>query len=138
MTSNRLSAVFFLTLLSNLVISCGNEAPVSEQGQCGNGVWESGETCDGDCPVVGNDENVGTIDRFEGKVTECTAECIHETIVACVDDDGCCALGCTGDDDNDCILGPAQGAVQSQSCGFNENGIEKRQCMNGFWQDWGL
>ena len=116
----------------------GTRPPSLSKDNAGTVFWRVAKTCDGDCPVVCNDENACTIDRFEGKVTECTAECIHETIVACVDDDGCCALGCTGDDDNDCIPGSClEGAVQSQSCGFNENGIEKRQCMNGFWQDWG-
>ena len=132
----RFAGIIFGGLLC-LSAGCGTDTPVSEQAQCGNGVLESGETCDGDCPVVCNDENACTIDRFEGKVTECSAECIHETITACIDGDGCCALGCTGDDDSDCTPGSClEGAVQSQSCGFNDNGIEKRQCQNGFWQDW--
>jgi hypothetical protein len=78
---------------------------------CGNGVVDSGETCDiaikppakGSCPTSCNDGNACTIDAFSG--SGCTLSCIYKTIVSCsLKSDGCCPKGCTVLTDSDCKL----------------------------------
>ncbi|MBN1770375.1 MAG: hypothetical protein JXB32_03870, partial [Deltaproteobacteria bacterium] len=79
---------------------------------CGNGIWEEpDELCDpyvhpslpGDCPDFCHDGDACTVDLLNHAGT-CLAECSFTPIVACANDDGCCAPGCDAATDTDCRL----------------------------------
>jgi hypothetical protein len=77
---------------------------------CGDGVVEPGELCDrgitsgmpGACARSCDDADACTVDLAAGSVAGCTRVCRHETITACLDDDGCCPAGCSVATDSDC------------------------------------
>jgi len=84
---------------------------------CGNGVLDVGETCDplGSCPtscVPSQDACVATTLVAAGT---CAAECLEAPITTCVDNDGCCADGCTDATDDDCA--PSSGGGGPSSSG---------------------
>src|SRR5215471_15819272 len=93
-------------------LSC--DGPISGQGgqggqaNCGNAMLDYGEACDtgispgepGACPSSCDDGDSCTIDTVTGLA--CQTRCSHVTISVCKNDDGCCAAGCTGENDNDC------------------------------------
>ena len=64
--------------------------------ECGNGVLEPGEICDGiDCPT--SCDQVGTTCSpyvLQGSVNTCDATCVQVTITDCINNDGCCGGGC--------------------------------------------
>jgi hypothetical protein len=71
---------------------------------CGNGVIETGETCDplntcpSSCPAIGCQlrtlQNPGT----------CMAACANAGMqTACANNDGCCPTGCNANNDSDCM-----------------------------------
>ncbi len=87
---------------------------------CGNGVLESGETCDtgitsgpGSCPTTCDDGDSCTTDTLTG-VGTCNPSC-SSVSVGCSgsNPDGCCPQGCSGS-------GSANGDIDCASCG---NGI---------------
>jgi hypothetical protein len=70
---------------------------------CGNGTVEAGETCDGancptSCPAV---QCVTSV--LVGAAATCDARCDTQPITACQSGDGCCPVGCTLDQDTDCM-----------------------------------
>ncbi|MFH1262863.1 MAG: right-handed parallel beta-helix repeat-containing protein [Pseudomonadota bacterium] len=72
---------------------------------CGNGVVDSGEKCD---PLFGCPHECPQTDscrkpKLVGDPWRCSAECAYDAITACANDDGCCAAGCTRENDNDCF-----------------------------------
>ena len=69
---------------------------------CGNGVVETGEACDGNCPTTCDDGNVCTQDVTTGTPAECSRVCTNTTITVCTHGDGCCPPGCNAINDNDC------------------------------------
>ncbi len=73
---------------------------------CGNGIVESGETCDppSSCPTSCDDTNPCTTDAMTGSSDDCNLACSHTAVTECVPDDGCCPTGCTSDTDSDCAL----------------------------------
>ena len=76
-------------------------------GECNNGVVDPGETCDppGSCPATCEDIT-GDACRpnvISGSSATCTSVCAVQTITACVTGDGCCAEGCTPQQDDDCF-----------------------------------
>lgn len=82
---------------------------------CGDGVVTAPETCDppGSCPTSCDDGLGCTIDTLVGSAATCDVACERETITACASGDGCCAVGCTMVDDDDCLpytLDPFYGA----------------------------
>jgi hypothetical protein len=72
---------------------------------CGNGSIESNETCDpaDSCPTACSDGQACTADTLIGSSTNCNAQCATTPITTCANGDGCCAMGCTSDNDNDCV-----------------------------------
>ncbi len=70
--------------------------------QCGDGVVEGPELCDGNCPTQCDDANACTTDSLLGAAAQCSASCHFEPISACVSGDGCCPSGCSSERDNDC------------------------------------
>jgi hypothetical protein len=77
---------------------------------CGDGVLETGETCDraitagmpDACPATCDDHDACTVDLASGSVAGCTRRCLHRPITGCIDGDGCCPVGCPTETDSDC------------------------------------
>ena|GEM_PF-1162414 len=71
---------------------------------CGNGVVEPGEACDtgleGSCPDGCDDSDPCTDDALVG--AGCDAHCTHDAITERTDGDGCCPVGATLLEDDDC------------------------------------
>ena len=85
---------------------------------CGNGVIESGETCDppSTCPqdATGCDDgNPCTVDTLGGDPNQCTAACVHTPITTCTGGDSCCAPGCNAINDSDCQPRCGNGVVEA-------------------------
>jgi hypothetical protein len=72
-------------------------------GMCGNMVVDIGETCDGMCPADCDDMDGCTIDMQTGSPSTCDIECTTQTITVCANGDGCCAMNCTPNNDDDCV-----------------------------------
>ncbi len=70
--------------------------------ECGNGIIEYPETCDGNCPTSCDDNNPCTRDELLGSAQECNARCRFSRILDCISGDGCCPPGCTRQNDRDC------------------------------------
>ena len=86
---------------------------------CGNGVVETGETCDpqGSCPTTCDDNDACTLDDSTGQIAMCNLLCTHSDITACADDDGCCPASCSPASDNDCVSVCGNGQVEpGESC----------------------
>ena len=83
--------------------------------ECGNGVIEAGEACDGDCPTTCSSDNACESVTLTGAAETCDAVCVAEAILACVDDDGCCGLG--QDDSGDALCSLANDNDCSATCG---------------------
>jgi hypothetical protein len=81
---------------------------------CGNGMVEPGETCDLTtlCPSNCSDGNSCTIDTMTGSVDNCNIACSYQLITRCQNQDGCCPVGCTGNDDSDCTTTCDNGSVE--------------------------
>jgi cysteine-rich repeat protein len=89
---------------------------------CGNGVVDSGETCDtaiaagspGACPTVAscNDNMACTRDTLLSGGT-CNAACSHTAITQPMNGDGCCPPGANANNDNDCQPRCGNGVVES-------------------------
>jgi len=79
---------------------------------CGNGVIDAGETCDGNCPTSCNDTGSCSVGTLTGSPNACTAVCMYEAVTACVNADGCCPFGCSSADDSDCSgMAPANNST---------------------------
>jgi hypothetical protein len=83
---------------------------------CGNGVLDPDETCDSAiasgasaCPASCDDGNACTADTLSGE--GCTAACAHAPVTACTSGDGCCAKGCSSEEDSDCVEKCGDGIV---------------------------
>lgn len=86
---------------------------------CGNGVVDSGETCDtkipagspGACPTSCNDGKVCTKDVMSG--TACTLQCVITPITSAINGDGCCPPGATSLTDTDCLVVCGNGILEA-------------------------
>ncbi len=88
--------------------------------ECGNGVVELGETCDGDCPTSCDDDNACTDDVLAGSESSCNVTCTHTPVSSCADGDGCCPAGCNAAQDDDCAVACGNGVVESgETCDGN-------------------
>lgn len=93
---------------------------------CGNGVVESGETCDtgvapgapGECPTAADcDDSLDCTEDALINPSSCTADCTNNDITLCIDSDGCCPVGCDLTSDDDCTSTCGDGAVTgSETC----------------------
>ena len=89
----------------------GNYSQRNDGPSCGNGIVDTGETCDtaiaagqtGACPTYCDDADLCTVDTLQN-VDTCTAACAHASITTCANDDGCCPAGCNEDNDNNCAV----------------------------------
>jgi hypothetical protein len=70
---------------------------------CGDGVVDSGEVCDQNCPASCDDADACTADTSTGSAQSCDLVCANAPITQCVDADGCCPSGCTAANDTDCL-----------------------------------
>ncbi|MBT6489569.1 MAG: hypothetical protein HOK97_07400, partial [Deltaproteobacteria bacterium] len=82
-------------------------------GECGNGIVETGETCDGDCRTSCNDAIACTTDILSGDPASCNVACEYTEIAACANDDGCCPPGCSFETDSDCSATCGNGVIDS-------------------------
>ncbi len=90
------------------------------QSRCGNGVVETGEKCDGNCPTSCDDKVACTKDTLTGSAANCTAVCTHTAITACVAGDGCCPSACNSLNDSDCSPRCGNGVVEAgEKCDGN-------------------
>ena len=88
---------------------------------CGNGILESGETCDpgitsgtGKCPTIKDcdDKNVCTKDALSGGA--CTLKCSNTTVAADpTKKDGCCPAGANSKTDADCKSSCGNGVLEA-------------------------
>jgi len=83
--------------------ACASDTDADCPPACGNGTTETGETCDGDCPVDCDDSNACTVHFVAGAPANCDVECILQPIaIPCGNGDGCCPPGCSALTDDDC------------------------------------
>ena len=82
--------------------------------ECGNGVIETGETCDPpeSCPSC-DDGNPCTDDNVAGSAATCDVVCSRTVIETCTDNDGCCGERCSATQDNDCSATCGNGTVEN-------------------------
>ena len=93
----------------------GSGAPWPGGSKCGDGVLDSGETCDppSSCPQGCDDKNACTKDTLSGDAAKCTAACAYSKITTCAGGDGCCPSGCDSASDSDCSASCGNGTVES-------------------------
>lgn len=82
---------------------------------CGNGILESSEKCDGNCPSAETCKSSESclVARLKGDPTKCDATCEMNAIENCVSGDNCCPAGCTYASDTDCSKSCGDGVVES-------------------------
>jgi hypothetical protein len=100
-------------------VGCTAASDVDCASQCGNGVIEKGEECDPPSSCPASCPNRGcTKFTLDGDAATCTALCRESGMqAACQPDDGCCPTGCTGNDDNDCLIMCGNGTKEgSETC----------------------
>jgi cysteine-rich repeat protein len=108
---------------------------------CGNGVVDTGETCDtailvgtGRCPVACTDGMACTRDVLANPGT-CTAACTFPAITMVMNNDGCCPPGGNALTDNDCLPrcgnGVKEGLEQCDDGNMNNTDACTNTCMNG-------
>jgi cysteine-rich repeat protein len=92
---------------------------------CGNGVQESGETCDpgnASCPAC-QPQDKCTVAKPSGAAESCNLACNFTQRTECKNDDGCCPNGCTSQNDSDCSPSCGNGVLENgELC---DNGSDK-------------
>jgi hypothetical protein len=101
---------------------CVNATDDDCSATCNNGMLDTGETCDGDCPTSCATETACMTGTLIGSAANCSAECRYQMITACTPGDGCCPSACTEPSDSDCTPQPPLAMVGSpctsaQVCG---------------------
>jgi hypothetical protein len=91
--------------------------------RCGNGQFESGETCDsaiaaglpGACPTSCPSSRACVGRQLDGQIAECSARCVDVVPPCSSTPNGCCVAGCPGDPD--CSGSCGNGVVEAgESC----------------------
>ena len=99
---------------------------------CGNGVVESGETCDpvASCSMAATctPTDMCLIAVVSGDPTMCTASCRMDKIEACQSGDGCCPSICTSATDADCSASCGNGVVEPTARETCEPQSTERPC----------
>jgi hypothetical protein len=91
---------------------------------CGDGVKDSGETCDGDCPTSSTCKPSSTCMTavFAGDPLLCTSTCTRTLITAPRSGDHCCPDGANSIDDSDCGPDCGNGIVEAgETCDNGPN-----------------
>jgi hypothetical protein len=70
---------------------------------CGNGVVETGERCDGDCPTSCKSADPCTSAIWENQEGDCNYWCRYEPVTTYFSGDGCCPPGGDRVKDTDCL-----------------------------------
>jgi hypothetical protein len=78
---------------------------------CGNGIVETGERCDGDCPETCDDTDSCAEVSLIGSAETCDAICDVLPVSACMSGDGCCPPHCPLAEDDDCTGMCGNGAL---------------------------
>jgi hypothetical protein len=60
---------------------CNASSDIDCAPHCGNGLRETGELCDGDCPSNCDDGDPATIDTLTGSAKTCDVACSHDTLM---------------------------------------------------------
>jgi hypothetical protein len=98
---------------------CTAASDIDCSAQCGNEVIEMGEECDppGSCPASCPNRGC-TRFTLQGEAARCTALCREAGVeTTCRSDDGCCPAGCSGNNDNDCLIMCGNGTREgSETC----------------------
>jgi hypothetical protein len=87
---------------------------------CGDGVLQTPEVCDGNCPTAC--PALGCqLRTLSGTAATCDARCVQSgTITRCASNDGCCPAGCNAANDNDCTPTCGNGVLEgSEVCDGN-------------------
>lgn len=92
---------------SDAAVSSGGPRPA----MCGNGVVEMGELCDGNCPTTCPTTSKCLKGELTGSAASCSTKCEEHAIDECQHGDGCCPVGCTFAQDNDCPKSCGDGNV---------------------------
>ncbi len=86
---------------------------------CGDGLVQSPEKCDGNCPTSCDDGNACTVDTQTGSESACSLECTHTPMSASLSGDGCC-LSNNANTDTDCLAVCGNTIVEpAESCDAN-------------------
>ena len=116
---------------ASTIAAAGSPAPAESESsavlsECGNGVHEATELCDGsDCPTACA-STVCVHTELQGSAATCDAQCIMTEISACASGDGCCPSGCNYGSDADCSQSCGDGVVSgAETC---EPGSTNRPC----------
>ncbi len=89
-------------------LTCGNGAIDTDVGELCDTAIESGP---GACPKACDDGMACTDDVLSSSA--CTAECVHSSITAPADGDGCCPAGADANTDDDCTAICGNGVVEA-------------------------
>lgn len=94
--------------------TAGSAGNASAAPRCGNGIKETGETCDGaDCPDACPAAEGCTVMKLSGSAKTCDAEYVPAEIDVPEANDGCCPKGADASTDSDCPAKCGDGIVDS-------------------------
>ena len=103
---------------------------------CGNGIVETGETCDtaittgsGKCPTTCND-NVACTSNVLSNPGTCTAACVFPPITMAINGDGCCPPGANANTDTDCSPVCGNGVKEAGEACDDGNQVNTDACSN--------
>jgi len=99
-------------------VPSSSEPPRGYRPECGNGVTEAGELCDGAwCAQCRDSGNACLVGAVRGDAARCTAVCEMAEVAECKAGDGCCPSSCTHATDSDCSAKCGDGNVdEGETC----------------------